>query len=404
MESETATVVRIKNLLGRLCPPPEISIPRMTIEQLLDTYRTNCEDYVQQNSPQFTQTTDQTQAEWPASLKTIGPGIHYFHSDTSELVESLSLKLVDHFVGRETFSSFSTIDMPQPKAKRKPLFNPGLLQVSSPRRRLSHLAKRRAVFSSVTLKNSSTLGKIGRQIQIAKQKITPTRNKRKRTPKRRTPIQQADTFKRSLFQSPADDKKPAAVRGANLQPADKKNPKRALFLSDDDTDNIVLTETNADLPLHHRQKLLWAVAVALKNFHVSSSNPSYKLYAYDLSKVVKHCFLRFKYLSIDGTSAKMKRIANCYVQDVIAGASFESMIAKEARCVTMMKLSSSSSFKENEPHQKMATSVITNDTALKENVDTHHRQRSAMKVTNSLFLSKTDQTSTKVKRQILFDF
>lgn len=118
-----------------------------------------------------------------------------------------------------------------------------------------------------------------------------------------------ETSKRALFQSPKTSV------GAEII----SSHKRALFSPDRHENSFKRRkiENIQELQPHHKQKLLWAVATALKNKNISSSDENYKKYAHILSKVVKYFFQQYlgsnqlninnKLTESSSTSEKMKR-------------------------------------------------------------------------------------------------
>lgn len=227
---------------------------------------------------------------------------------------------------------------------------------------------------------------------------------------------------------------------------------------------------------HHKKKLLWAAATALKNKNITSSDPNYKKLASSLLRIVKTIFLQFddpNLAGITSTSECMMRIANAHVFEVIKGSSYEDILHKERERLKNLKNTkkiegyigiaeyqeqkfnsrnrSSSIFsqdsssidtfsqcssivdgewilprKHDDHTTKMSVQQMGSlkkndvDVVLKENVDTHLRQRSAQK--NSIFgFSGKDQKNlspyshnnsqssnsqgsvSKAKRQISFD-
>lgn len=231
---------------------------------------------------------------------------------------------------------------------------------------------------------------------------------------------------------------------------------------------------------HHKKKLLWAAATALKNKNITSSDPNYKKLASSLLRIVKTIFLQFddpNLAGITSTSECMMRIANAHVFEVIKGDSYEEILHKERERLKNLKNTkkiegyigiaeyqehkfnsirnrSSSIFSQDSSsidtfsqcssivdgewilpprkHDDHTTKMNLQqmgslkkndvDVVLKENIDTHLRQRSAQK--NSIFgFSGKDQKNlspyshnnsssqasnsqgsvSKAKRQIAFD-
>ena len=90
--------------------------------------------------------------EWPQVAEVKAHGIMYNRSTDCEDIESMLLRYTDRFIRAETTTSFTHKNGPTSAKKRTERLK---LLAQSPGSRLSHLANRRKVFSSATLKSTS---------------------------------------------------------------------------------------------------------------------------------------------------------------------------------------------------------------------------------------------------------
>lgn len=186
---------RIQAALSGIVPPPSVTFIQHDITNLLTMYKRNValvESFIDDNNHD----TDQTfmpklldNVEWPQLKRVNAYGVHYNRTKYTDNIEMMFMKLVERNVGSETGSSFSYSNAPS--AKKKPIrklyvnyfksiryfqmFNIKLndwnffhtfFRMSSPGNRLSHLARRRAIFSSANLQSQSqfsNLSKLGQK-------------------------------------------------------------------------------------------------------------------------------------------------------------------------------------------------------------------------------------------------
>ncbi|XP_013106845.2 uncharacterized protein LOC106086646 [Stomoxys calcitrans] len=228
---------RIRKCLAGVLPPPSVTIPQLDMFTAVLSRKNDILNYFK-NSPlkasaetkisslfKPTHTLEETKSmPWRDILGVRQHGLSYNVTKASENNEYLSLSIVERCIGAETATSYR--NSPSSAKKRSTRMK---LLCQSPGNRLSHLAKRRAIFSSAhlatTSQKSSTL--LGPQIMLDKNK--KTKNRRKATPKRMTPDSKKknrktpsssarkrlfrndliksgpsrETSKRALFQSPA---------------------------------------------------------------------------------------------------------------------------------------------------------------------------------------------------------
>lgn len=156
----------IQVLLAR--PSSLIFTPKLTIEELLTRYQRNLDqprqeitDYSRPSVFKPTHSCSEIKKiAWPESFSIDGPGVHFNRTELSEAVESSALLLLNHYVSNDTISSFSIAAYNSEKKVKERV---RLIKPKSPGRRLSHLAKRRNVFSSINLAQSH---RVGRQILV----------------------------------------------------------------------------------------------------------------------------------------------------------------------------------------------------------------------------------------------
>ncbi|XP_055605577.1 uncharacterized protein LOC129753755 [Uranotaenia lowii] len=286
---EQSILRRLQASLSGILPPPSVTHMHIDANRMLNLYRENEATFFYRNSNTNEISARQTseaggylnkpthsEAElrdinWPQLLKIRAHGLHYNRSTVTEKIELLGLKYVDRYIGAETSTTFSANRSPSSTRKR----NLRLKMLSqSPGSRLSHLARRRAVFSSANLINSSSLGSssasssgrlCNRQILLDPKKSDNRRKNKGRTPKRRTPGRRKtpkrktpgssakkrtlslpvakptttnrETSKRALFQSPPSDASKAAMsaindlvaKGSSVAASKVQKSKRALF-------------------------------------------------------------------------------------------------------------------------------------------------------------------------------
>uniref|UniRef100_A0A1A9UV37 Uncharacterized protein n=1 Tax=Glossina austeni TaxID=7395 RepID=A0A1A9UV37_GLOAU len=261
---------RIRKCLAGVLPPPSVTIPQLDFFEAILTQKdeilnffhnsiaheyTSTEDNKYESLLKPTHTLEDTKnMPWKDILAVRQHGLSYNLNEASERNEYLNLSIVERFIGAETASSYENVlsNFKKHNARIKQL-------CQSPGSRLSHLARRRAVFSSANLANASQRSQtlIGPQILVDKTK-GKTRRK-ENTPKRRTPGSKKknrktptssarkrlfrndikpgpsrETSKRALFQSPAKQSKPSVSRFPTIKPelANRvEKSKRALLFS-----------------------------------------------------------------------------------------------------------------------------------------------------------------------------
>ncbi|XP_035791262.1 uncharacterized protein LOC118466284 [Anopheles albimanus] len=285
---------RLQLSLSGIPPPPSLTFSNMDLDQLLTLYgkrtqqdtKPNCmapangvdvvkpSDAPSQTSlgreclSKPTHSTEQlSSAGWPGLLRCRAHGLHYNKSTVTEKLELLGLKYVERYIGAETSSSFNMSHSPSSAKKRNQRMK---MLNQSPGSRLSHLARRRAIFSSANLLNTnkaagsvsgvasnSTGGNsskvqilsrlnpfrlCNRQVLIDPKKSDNRRKSKVKTPKRRTPGGVKASPRRRTPGSSAKKRSTVAIASASSSqplhvPATRESSKRALFLSPQNGDN-----------------------------------------------------------------------------------------------------------------------------------------------------------------------
>ncbi|KAH8413825.1 hypothetical protein KR222_009008 [Zaprionus bogoriensis] len=158
---------------------------------------------------------------WREILGVRHHGLSFNLNKAAEQNEYLSLSVVERYVGAETATSY--VRSPSSAKKRNMRMK---MLTQSPGNRLSHLAKRRAIFSSANLATNSIKlnNSIGPQILLDKKYV---RNRRKATPKRKTP-----GSKKKARKTPSSSARKRLFRTDLIKPGpSRETSKRALFQS-----------------------------------------------------------------------------------------------------------------------------------------------------------------------------
>nr|XP_036219266.1 uncharacterized protein LOC106620791 isoform X2 [Bactrocera oleae] len=271
---------RIRKCLAGIPPPPSVTIPQLDMFSAVISRKQDILDFtVDINSTNSlvacsssntctsilkpTHPIDETkEMSWRQVLGVRQHGLSFNLCKASENNEYLGLSVIERFIGAETASSYR--NSPSSAKKRNARMK---LLTQSPGNRLSHLARRRATFSSAQLATQKSNSLRGPQILVDIQK--KNKNRRKNTPKRMTPGSKKKTrktpsssarkrlfrcdlskpgpsresSKRALFQSPAkqmEQKQPVQRLMPSIKPeiANRvEKSKRALFSPDKQTEN-----------------------------------------------------------------------------------------------------------------------------------------------------------------------
>ncbi|XP_017073109.1 uncharacterized protein LOC108109186 isoform X2 [Drosophila eugracilis] len=231
---------RIRRCLQGVRPPPTVTTPDMDVIKVVLSMKANVLNFLSKDTPALTPTIEDSgisettslfrpthslsEAQnmgWREVLGVRQHGLSYNLNKAAEQNEYLSMSVVDRYVGVETATSY--VRSPSSAKKRNMRMK---MLTQSPGNRLSHLAKRRAIFSSANLAtNSQKLNNsIGPQIMLDKKKA---RNKRKATPKRKTP-----GSKKKARKTPSSSARKRLFRTDLIKPGpSRETSKRALFQS-----------------------------------------------------------------------------------------------------------------------------------------------------------------------------
>ncbi|KAH8254755.1 hypothetical protein KR032_012017 [Drosophila birchii] len=231
---------RIRRCLQGVRPPPTVTNPEMDVIKTVLSMKANVLNFLSKEPPVTTPATMEDNATaslfrpthslleaqsmgWREVLGVRQHGLSYNLNKAAEQNEYLSMSVVDRYVGVETATSY--VRSPSSAKKRNMRMK---MLTQSPGNRLSHLAKRRAIFSSANLAtNSQKLNSsIGPQILLDKKKA---RNKRKATPKRKTP-----GSKKKARKTPTSSARKRLYRTDLIKPGpgpSRESSKRALFQS-----------------------------------------------------------------------------------------------------------------------------------------------------------------------------
>lgn len=214
-KTERALNKRIQSLLTGIIPPPSVTFVQHDVADLLATYQRNitlmdvpsfitCNN----NEKQTEETCDDVadaipempkeleHIEWPQLKRANAFGVHYNRTKYTDNIEIMYMKLVERYVGQETVSSFTHSAKDDASAaaaaKKKPMrklyvrfckslifgiFSSKLtkkhwflyllsIRMSSPGNRLSHLARRRAIFSAANLQSQSSQPQLSGQSKL----------------------------------------------------------------------------------------------------------------------------------------------------------------------------------------------------------------------------------------------
>lgn len=246
---EKALLKRLQSSLSGVLPPPSVTHSRIDASRMLTLYKQNADHLIYRNEEivepyssvclnKPTHSLEELhKLKWPELMKAKAHGLYYNHSVISEKLDMLRLKYVDRYIGSETSSTLNGARSPC-SAKKRNLHLKMLNQ--SPGSRLSHLARRRAAFSSANLLNvsisssvtctSSSIRSCNRQILLDPRKSDNRRKNKGRTPKRRTP-RRRKTPRRKTPGSSAKKRMLSLPLAKASQLHTREASKRALFLS-----------------------------------------------------------------------------------------------------------------------------------------------------------------------------
>ncbi|KAK6624529.1 hypothetical protein RUM44_011388 [Polyplax serrata] len=336
-ELEELLLKKFQAMMQGVPPPSSITMSKLSASEMLDKYNEYWRNFG----------FDELMAK------------NFNSSKTSEEIANISQKVLSRYVYSETMSSCNiwfessttTNSAKKSLARRSSL---GL----SPGSRLSHLARRRQIFSSENLQKLANSER-RRHIEIEKQNATKSRSS---IMKSMVEIDKSNSFKRALFLSPEDEndgkqnslyissqpnlvyRSKSALGHDNWLPqqelttsSSKKRrrldskerngnwPRRALTFSEKDvgksqdgnmTNAKVISEIQ--LNLHHKTKILWAVSVTLKEKNMHSTNPQFKPSASALFMICRKNLNKILNSKIEGgTSDKILHFAREHIDGIL---------------------------------------------------------------------------------------
>ncbi|XP_065088103.1 uncharacterized protein mi isoform X2 [Ochlerotatus camptorhynchus] len=249
---EKTLLKKLQSSLSGVLPPPSVTYPCIDASRMLTLFKQNEDRLFYRNevvepfksvclSKPTHSPEELRKLEWPELMKARAHGLYYNHSIISEKIDMLGLKYIDRYIGSETSSTLNETRAPCSTRKRN---LPLKMLNQSPGSRLSHLARRRAVFSSANLLNSSVGSCVAgtssssrrscnRQILLDPKKSDNRRKHKGRTPKRRTPGRRK-TPRRKTPGSSVKKRMLSLPVAKATQPHTREGSKRALFQSPSD--------------------------------------------------------------------------------------------------------------------------------------------------------------------------
>ncbi|PSN41344.1 hypothetical protein C0J52_10385 [Blattella germanica] len=252
LTKEEEKLHRLQESLMGVLPPPSVTIPQISVSEMLKLLTENeglivsrnyeikigTEESKPHKIPLATSSYDQANnTSWPESKSCCYYDIQYNHGRASEEFESLCQKLRERYVGCETTSSCNIWFSDDISNKINSMTNKRRSTGYSPGRRLSHLARRRQTFSSANLLNNTASKLPSSQISNAAEKRlimmdakkSDRRQKSKGTrPQKPVPFvdnSKLQQTKRALFKSPPSGQKrvPSASKSRSASKKDKNN-------------------------------------------------------------------------------------------------------------------------------------------------------------------------------------
>jgi hypothetical protein len=158
-ETDTFVKNNILSSLAELCAPPSITTLPLSLSEMLAAYKQNLNkeptSSVKSNSLYIPSHpfNKVIAMEWAELLKVKAHGITYNRSTDCEDIENMRFRYSDKFIHAETTTSFTHKIGPTSAKKRVEKLK---ILTQSPGSRLSHLAKRRKMFSQENLKSNAS--------------------------------------------------------------------------------------------------------------------------------------------------------------------------------------------------------------------------------------------------------
>ncbi|XP_065210943.1 uncharacterized protein mi isoform X2 [Planococcus citri] len=377
---------RLKASLSGVPPPPILTVPQQKVEDILNILKNSSQEMISNEKTESNQIVLKNNcsfqkalnSEWPETKNCTFFDISYNLGDLSEKMVDLYEKYRERYVGCETSSFVSSYspskDFLNKKKDRRKMIG------YSPGRRLSHLAKRRTMFSSQSLQAASKCktsalqtktilvepnkDKKSKEVKRALfhtpdeikskadfksstsklkcmqlrhslwlRKRTPSKGTPRKTPHKQTP--KKPTPKKHTPKKNCTPRKANEIAGSSgysknfvgkmYQTKMTENGKRVRLdveINDNASDGYNLSRNDSnisELSETQRKKLLWAVSAALKKVGVTCSHKNFRDYGKRLYRICKE-FWTNKVSNAQlksGISERMLSIASENVKSVI---------------------------------------------------------------------------------------
>uniref|UniRef100_A0A182M8G8 Uncharacterized protein n=1 Tax=Anopheles culicifacies TaxID=139723 RepID=A0A182M8G8_9DIPT len=359
LEDETSTdridrmlLKRMQMSLAGIPPPPALTYSDIDVGTMLTIYRSNAESWFKRNG----------------LTKNDNAGDSESDNKQQQQQEQQCLTKPSHSI-----EELANVNWPELKKHRAHGLHYNRMLNQSPGRRLSHLARRRATFSSESLLNTSG-SKSGTIVSASKTAINagvlrrmnphrvcnnrqvlldPNTTTHTMTSKRRRSSITDDKGEENAFGERTEKIRRTESTGLteeDLTPRSLKFARSKSFCvglqsttqpatgSSDCAPGIggkTLIRANSEIssadgprPLlmlteNHKKKLLWAVSQALQSKQITAKHELFKQHASNLVRVVKRLFLEFNDQTTSSTSEKLLKLANKHVYEVIQGKSVD---------------------------------------------------------------------------------
>ncbi|KAL0279160.1 UNVERIFIED_CONTAM: hypothetical protein PYX00_000771 [Menopon gallinae] len=384
---ETKQYDNFSSLLKGVPPPSSITIAKFTVDEMLQKY--------QENKGSYGFGTELQNLDDTSLKRNPDHFLNYMNSSQlSENIASLMQKVQERYIQLETMSScniwFEATLQTCGSAKKR--LRMRYAMGMSPGRRLSHLARRRQFFSSANLKRLANTDNI-RQIEIRKN--DSFRGERKKM-NRTVEFDKLNSSKRALFQSPENGTPTKYGRTVSIErkiyssdseerrklPLQEKSkvlkwlyqqnfeselprkrlreecashsndrkrrcPRRSLNFADEEvckSETSSVTSSNSEkrtavtagkISESHKNKLLWAVSVVLKESNIKRNDENFKSCASALFHICRKNFDEI--LSMDvasGTSDKILIYARRKIPDLLKELGIHPVASKKIDGVT----------------------------------------------------------------------
>ncbi|KAK3914011.1 Dihydroorotase [Frankliniella fusca] len=165
-ELESARLQRLMSLLQGVPPPPSVTIPQISLNEVLQKLSENylklaessLEEHVHSLWKPKSSLEEVKATKWPFIKNLVYHDMHFNLCTASEEIEHISMKLNERFIGAETSTWCNSVTSQPSSAKKRQRRSLGN---ASPGCRLSHLARRRQTFSSASIAQLSSVAGSG---------------------------------------------------------------------------------------------------------------------------------------------------------------------------------------------------------------------------------------------------